>query len=103
MARDECVERNDSPDAPGMPGGVKVRKLDAAAEAGDEELGAAGFFADEFRGCVNVSLEKIVGPSRQLGKIALGRLRRNKMRAVVHRPHVHAVLGQIDLERVAWI
>ena len=86
-----------------MPGGVKVRELDAAAEAGDEQFVAAGFLADEFRGGIDVRFEKIIGPIRQLGKIALRRLRRDKMRAIVHRPHVHALPGQIDLERVAWI
>src|SRR5208282_6216843 len=38
MARDESVERDDSRDALGKPGGVKVRELDAAAETGNEQF-----------------------------------------------------------------
>ena len=74
MSRDESVDRDDSRDALGMHRGIEVRELDAAAEAGDEEFAAAGFFADEFRGRVDVGFEKIVGPSRELGEIALRRL-----------------------------
>ncbi len=102
--RDGSVERDDSRDALGIVrGGEEVRELDAAAEAGNEDSAAAAFFADEFRSRVDVRLEKIVGPSRQLGEIGLWRLGRNEMRAVVHRPHVNAVLGQVNLERVARV
>ena len=83
--------------------GVEIRELDAAAEAGDEDSAAAGFFADEFRGRVDVSFEKVVAPSRKLGQIALRRLRRNEMRAIVQRPHVNVVRGEINLERIARI
>src|SRR5579862_6229212 len=103
MSRDESVERDDSRDAIGMHGGKQVRELDATAETGDKDLVAAGFFADQFRGRVDVRFEKIVGPSRQLSKIVLRRLRRNEMRAIVHRPYVNALLREINLERVAWI
>ena len=66
MGGNESVERNDSRDALGMPGGVKVRELDAAAEAGDEEFVAAGVFADEFPGRIDVRFEQLIGPARQL-------------------------------------
>ena len=104
MSRDESVERDDSRDALGIVlGSEQIRELDAAAEAGDEELAAAGFLADEFRSGVDIRFEKIVGPSRQLGEIALRRLRRNEMRAIVHRPHVNALLRKVNLERVTRI
>ena len=103
MSGDESVDGDDAGDALGMHRGVKIRELDAAAEAGDEDLAAAGFFGDEFRGRVDVSFEKIVAPSRKLGQIALRRLRRNEMRAIVQRPHVDVVRGEINLERIARI
>src|SRR5258708_4209644 len=79
MSGDESVERDDSSDAFGIVlGREQVRELDAAAETGDEDSAMAGFFVDEFRGCVDVRFEKIISPSGELGEIALRRLRRNE-------------------------
>src|SRR4029077_13615314 len=96
VIRDEAVKRDNSRDALGIVlGGEKVRELDAAAEPGDEDSASSGFFADEFRRRVDIRFKKIVGPSLELSEIALCGRSRNEVRAIVHRPHVNAMLGEI--------
>ena len=104
MSRDEAVDRDDSGDALGMHRGIEIRELDAAAEAGDEEFVCGRFLSLTNFAAASMSDSKrsLVHPASS-DEIALRRLRRNEMRAIVHRPHVDSLLGEINLERVARI
>src|SRR2546427_5655502 len=100
---DPAVEQHQSRDTRGMRRGVEISEIHAAAEARYEDAVASGRLHYKAHRRVDVRLEQLVGPARQLGQSGLRCRWRHKMRAIVERPGVNAVCAKIERQRVLRI